>query len=141
MSTNFDSLRDVSDQELTGMLRGLPQRKIPTSLSVKLRESAASARARISHPRAPGFWSVWRVRLGLWANDLMRPLALPFAGGVLSALALFAIWLGPTYPLHAALKSDIPLGLTTEAAIRSMGEIGVSSPNVEVDVFLDGGGN
>ena len=74
----------------------------------------------------------------------MRPLALPFASGVTSALVLFAAWVVPTYPVVAAQADDLfdpPTMLTTEAAVKGhLAAFGGASQDVVVDITVDPNG-
>jgi hypothetical protein len=80
-----------------------------------------------------------RVRLQF--ENLMRPLALPFAGGLFSAVLLFSMWVVPSFPVHASTAFDVPVGPTSGAAVKRMGPIATSSnEDVVVDVTIDGDG-
>jgi hypothetical protein len=70
----------------------------------------------------------------------MRPLALPFAGGVFSTVVLFSMWLVPTYPMRAANGFDVPTILATEATVKGTGPISAAGEAMVVDVTIDGGG-
>ena len=71
----------------------------------------------------------------------MRPLALPFAGGVVSAIVLFSAWLVPTYPLRASGSGiDVPTMLTTEATLKGNAPMAVNGGDVVVDITVDGEG-
>jgi hypothetical protein len=61
---------------------------------------------------------------------------------VLSAVALFGIWLVPTYPLRATNNFDIPTTLTTDPTVKRLNSEGLSSKDVIViDVFVDDSGH
>ena len=60
--------------------------------------------------------SVWLDRFQLFAQNLMRPLALPFAGGIFSTVVAFSMWLSTGYPVHASNGFDIPIPLTSKRA-------------------------
>ena len=50
----------------------------------------------------------WKERVQLSFDNMMRPLALPFAGGLLSALVIFACFMQmPAFPSY--VRSDVPL--------------------------------
>lgn len=77
----------------------------------------------------------------MFFTNLMRPLALPFAGSIFSTVALFSICVMPMYPLRGADDSfDVPTGLTTEATVKSTAAIGGGVGEVVVDVTVDGAG-
>ncbi len=75
-------------------------------------------------------------RARLFVDNLMRPLALPFAGGIFSAVALFSMWVIPTYPLRGSITADVPTGLSTQAAIQQTGPVGATG-DVVVDVTVE----
>jgi hypothetical protein len=71
------------------------------------------------------------------AGNMVRPLALPFAGGLFSAVALFTTFLVPNYPLRPDSGSDVPTMLTTAAFIKNTAPIGAAGGDVVVDVSID----
>lgn len=129
-------LEQVSDDEgLSSALRNLPRRLPPPGLTSSLRVIASRERSRIGRQ---GIAAIDRMRL--FADNLMRPLALPFAGGVFSTVVLFSMWLVPTYPVRGSNTFDAPTMLTTEAAVKRIGPVGASGGEVIVDVIIDGQG-
>ena len=68
----------------------------------------------------------------------MRPLAIPTAGGFVSALLLFGV-LAPGLATRGAVAGqDIPTVLYTEPSVRSITPFGIH--NVTVEVTIDGEG-
>jgi hypothetical protein len=127
----------LSDERLSQILRSLPRRLPPPALRTRLRILASHERAR-RQTGAGSRLSVWAGRMMLFADNLMRPLALPFAGGVFSAVALFGMWVVPTYPVRAQLSSDVPTMLTTLPAVKNTMPIAVASGgDAVVDVMID----
>jgi len=82
----------------------------------------------------------WRDRLDLCFKNLMRPMALPLAGGVFSTVALFSTCLVPMYPLRGDASTDIPTVLTTAAAVKQTAPLAGSCGEVVVDVIIDEAG-
>jgi hypothetical protein len=117
-------------------LRSLPRRVPPASLNSSLRVLASREIQRQAYGRRAALAD----RVGLFCDNLMRPLALPFAGGVASTIILFSMWLSPGYPVHASSNMDVPTVLTTEASIRKTAPIAESTDDVIVDVTVDGQG-
>lgn len=80
-----------------------------------------------------------KERVHLFVQNLMRPLALPFAGGVCSAVILLSVWLVPVYPLRGNTGFDVPMGLplATEATLKDTAPIANGGPDVVVDVIVD----
>jgi hypothetical protein len=126
--------RDPIDS-VTQALRRLPVRMPPSGLRTSLRVLASRERQRILAGQIN-----WRDRLQLFVTNLMRPLALPAAGGIFSTVALFSMCLTPMYPMRGDDSSDVPTGLTTEATVKYTAPIGGSCGEVVVDVTVDEAG-
>ena len=123
--------------QVSRALRSLPRLRPPAGLNSSLRVLASRELQRMVHGR-----SLTRMdRFRLSFDNLMRPIALPFAGGIFSAVILFSMWVVPSYPVRAAGTFDVPIGLTTEASVRRMPLIATTtSDDVVVDVTIDGDG-
>ena len=127
-------------QKVRGTLRALPSRKAPTHLSVSLRIAASKERVRRSNQASlRARLSYWRKELRLSIDNLMRPLAIPAAGGLASAIVLFSM-LVPTFaklkPLAGA--SDIPTPFYTAATVkRTLLPFGSIKDELFVDVTID----
>lgn len=97
--------------EVRARLRRLEEPHIPRALAVRLRVLASHEHAR---QVARATWSAriasWKVAIRLNFENLMRPVALPVAGGVLSALLLFGA-LVPTL-IFRHQTDDSPLSFT-----------------------------
>jgi hypothetical protein len=126
--------RDLDDSA-SQVLRRLPARYPPAGLRTSLRVIASRERQRILSRQIN-----WRDRLNLFFKNLMRPLALPLAGGVFSTVALFSMCLIPMYPVRGDDSSDIPTALTTTATVKQMAPIGGTYGDVVVDVSVDEAG-
>lgn len=123
--------RDPNDS-VSQVLRNLPVRMPPSGLRTSLLVIASRERQRLLSNQIN-----LRDRWNLTVKNLMRPLALPFAGGILSTVALFGMCLTPMYPMPSDDSSDVPTGLTTEAAVKYTAPIGGSCGEVVVDVTVD----
>lgn len=98
-----------SDEGLRKALASLPVRTTPPGLTTSLRVIASRERQRMLGRSTFGrMFNQWYERLSLSMTNGMRPLALPFAGGVFSAVALFSMWLVPTYPMRATAGFEVP---------------------------------
>jgi hypothetical protein len=120
-------------------LRTLPAKTPPLALTTALRVMASRERARVVGRRTlePLFW-----RARLWADNLMRPLALPFAGGLASAVLLFSVLL-PTFAFRPIIAgNDIPVRLFTEPAIKAQMPFSFDNDagDFVVKVIVDGQG-
>jgi hypothetical protein len=107
----------VSQERVSMMLRSLPPRVPLGEFATSLRVIASRERQRRIERRGLGHMCVsWLDRTRLTLQDILRPLALPAAGGLFSAVVLFSMWVVPTYPLRAKSANDIPTNLTTSAS-------------------------
>jgi hypothetical protein len=131
------------------LLKALPVKTPPALLTARLSmlasREAALRRTEVRRDYDSGFaWSGWKQR----AENLMRPLAIPFAGGLVSALVLFSM-LVPTYPViaRAAVNGDVPTAFYQEPSVKidvlqnllrqSWAPFGISDDEVVVELFLD----
>ena len=82
----------------------------------------------------------WAERARLVIDNLMRPLAVPFAGGLTSALFLFGM-LVPYLGLLRDPANDKPTALYTEASVESVADFGSrASDDTLLEVRVDGQG-
>lgn len=94
---------------LQAELRGLPVRTPPARLITQLQVLASREHMRrISRGSLTGLVRFWIAELELFFDNLMRPLALPFAGGLLSALFLFTM-LAPGLQFAPQTSNDVLL--------------------------------
>lgn len=127
----------MGDEALSRALRSLPRRLPPPHLASSLRVIASREQRR----RVYGRGLVFLDRVHMFFDNLMRPLALPFAGGVFSTVVLFSMWMVPLYPLRGSNAVDVPSTLTTEAAVKLTAPVSFDdTDNVIVDVTIDGDG-
>jgi len=134
----------VSRQYISGraVLRSLPGLAPPKQLVVSLRVLASHERARrLANTRTPDFLSRWLVRARLWERIMMRPLALPVAGGLVSAVILFGLIVPNFFAPHAiSSNADVPTMLSTEATVVGSGPYGIGVDEATVDMTLDSQG-
>ena len=138
---------DLTEEGLTQALRGLPARTPPPGMTTSLRVIASRERQRLLNRRSLRLaWAHWCDRAGLAMHNGMRPLALPFAGGVVSAIVLFSMLLLPSYPRHNnASGFDVPTMLSTGAGVKDsvldagsfLRPIGISVGDMVLDVTVD----
>jgi hypothetical protein len=128
--------------QLRASLQSLPERRVPPELSLRMRVLASREAARRSR------FVSFRATLGylfertqLLFHNLMRPLAVPAAGGLLSTLILFGMML-PNFTPLLPHGDDTPINdaLFTEATVRSVLPVGFSGDYLRVDVLIDENG-
>ncbi len=115
----------------------LPAAAPPPHLASMLRVVASQERNRRLAWSQPFKHAGERVQL--WMDNLMRPLALPFAGGLVSAVLLFGMLI-PCFGFQRDFGSyDVPLDfLFTSPAVRSQNSLGIStSDDVVLRVVTD----
>jgi len=119
------SARLKSFESVRAELRKLDRPRLPAGLTVQLRVLASHERvrqlARASFGARLRYWAD-RVRLGY--DNLMRPVALPVAGGFLSALLLFSV-LVPNLSFRHDRSLEPPLSLSSDPDGRIVGWSGV----------------
>jgi len=118
-------------------VRGLPVTAPPADLTGALRVIAARERSRRMAPHRP--WRSLAGRFQLWADNLMRPMALPFAGGLVSAILLFAMLI-PSFAPRRSLANDVPVGWFTDATVKLPDPFGFPEDDCIVEVIIDGQG-
>jgi len=127
---------------LSESLRELPDRPVPADLALSLRVTASQERLARSQRAALGpRLKHWRQSARLWVDNLMRPVALPVAGGLLSAVFLFMM-LAPMYGVPSrAGRADVPTTLTRPATIKqSVNSSVLVETTLVVVVWVDGSG-
>ncbi len=137
---HLESCRDCgaefeSLQNLRSVLRKLDKAPVPANLSANLRVMASHERARrLSRVNFAARLQNWSGNLRLWFDNLMRPLALPFAGGLVSALVIFSV-LVPSLTFH---YENFDGGLVTDpygqVVVMSNGGVYAPDGNASADL-------
>lgn len=127
-------------RSLRSTLRSTPAPVAPADLRTRLRVSASKeASRRRTRQTLEQRWAAFRSDVRLWSENLMRPLAIPAAGGIVSAFVLFAVFVSSlTVPsVSASTGQDVPTGLYTEASVVSYLPIGMGNHDLVVEVTVD----
>lgn len=129
-----------SDARLTTALKSLPAQMPPPDLRLRLQVVASREASRQRQFRS-GRLAFWKNEARHWVDELMRPIAIPTAGGFFSALLLFAT-LAPSLAVRGVPASlvDVPTGLYTEASVKSSLPFGYDGEEVVVELTVDEGG-
>jgi hypothetical protein len=126
--------------ELTGLrvgLQELPEVPVPERLRTQLLVLASRERARWNSTRTlPLTLRSWVQTIRFSIDNMMRPVALPFAGGVISALFLFGM-LVPTLGFKPVGGKDVPIRLYTSAALVEVAPFGISNDETVVELYID----
>jgi anti-sigma factor RsiW len=124
-------------RQIRRSLRSMPSVPPPPDLPVRLRIIASRERARrVARQSWGSLAAEWWGAFNLWLDNLMYPLALPFAGGVASAIMLFAVLVSGVVPPAMVDGHDVPTVLYTEASVRSTGPLSYTD-DVEVEIIVD----
>jgi hypothetical protein len=70
-------------------------------------------------------------------DNLMRPVALPLAGGLLSALLLFSVLVPNISFSRRQIVRDVPISLFTEATVKSQPPFGFNDDDFVLEVLID----
>jgi hypothetical protein len=118
-------------------IRALPARRLPSSLVWKLRITASREAARRRRGLLGGIVEEWAGRTLRLAADLMRPLAIPAAGGVFSAVLLFFAVMTNFSGVVLSDTKDVPTILNTEASMLSSMPVASDTEFVILEVLID----
>ena len=134
------NLHRLEVQSLRTGLRHLPQVRVPSLLNARLRVMASKERWRNETHRD------WRSRLtearwrfGLIFDNLLKPIAVPAAGGLLASFFCFFLIVG-TLHMTPTLEDDVPLGLYTEVMIDELTPFGFQGRDVMLQLTVDANG-
>lgn len=119
-------------------VRSLPRRAVPPYVSLALRSIASKEAARRRY--YAGLRGALRAageRASLWVNNLMRPVALPAAGGLVSAVFLFTLVLTNFQGIVRQHPNDVPLAVVTAPTVRSVLYDLAEDSEVTLDIFVD----
>jgi hypothetical protein len=124
--------------EVRALLKALPRRRASHELSLGLQIAASKEAARRQKwANAPAPLVVLKNRFDLWRANMMRPLALPCAGGITVAVLGFAMFV-QIHPVRANdLVEDRPTGLYTEAAAKTLAPFEPPTADAEIEVSID----
>lgn len=132
------ALRSEQARHLRAMLRSMPVAAPPPELVTRLRVVASHERARrLVRVDFRTRLANWADRARLFTDNLMRPVALPFAGGLASALFLFSM-LMPTLFFQFNFRDDVPVSaFYTEPAIIEAAPFGFNYEDVAVELTIN----
>jgi anti-sigma factor RsiW len=126
--------------QLRDSLKSLPSVAVPEPLRTELQVLASHERARWNATKTLSLAvHTWAVNLKLFIDNLMRPLALPLAGGLVSALFLFSL-LVPTLGFKPSVLNDVPTGFYTAATLVEATPLGIHSDETVVELYVDAKG-
>jgi len=111
-------------------LRETVRHRPPVDLTYRLRVLASHERVRMM--AGSNWFSTLRFRL----NQILRPLAVPAAGGFFASLLAFAI-LVPNFTVRANTSNDVPVGLYTQVSILTPSPFEFNGQDVMLELTID----
>jgi negative regulator of sigma E activity len=117
-------------------LRASPGRRIPVSLEWNLRVMASREASRRRRALA-GMLEEWFQRSMRLAGELLRPLAIPAAGGVFSAVILLGTIMTNFSGVVHSHPKDVPTILSTEAEMVSSPPVSGDTEYLILEVLVD----
>lgn len=138
-----DSCADAAGEYryLRNSLRELPRLSPSARLQTELRVLASREQSRrMSRLTLLQKWNTWRDRTALLLNNLMRPLMLPVAGGLGTAVILFGM-LVPDFTVEFhPVRNDVPTVLFTQASVKESIPTVISESEVVLMLQVDESG-
>ncbi len=140
---NIQDFEPEGNDPIRSMLGTLPKQQMPEYLRTNLRVIASRERTyAAAHRTIATTLRTWAANFSLLYQNLMRPLALPFAGGLTSALVMFGL-LYPTLVSGYRPQFDSPGIIYEEAQVKELWPFGLAgaskldSATLVVDVTID----
>jgi hypothetical protein len=119
-NAHFNSMQNVR-----AGLRKMDAEPVPPDLTHRLRVLASHERVRqLARASLSARVASWMSRMELLFDNIMRPVAMPFASGILSALVLFGL-LTPNFSYSRDLEFDPSIDLVTVPDGEVVGGYGV----------------
>jgi hypothetical protein len=122
-------------------LKSLPEKTVSPLLRTRLRVIASRERSRQALRRdLAARMADLRARARLVFDNLLRPIAVPAAGGMLASFLCFGV-IVDTLQYHPEWQNDIPVGLYTQVAIDDVSPFSVNGKDVMVQLTIDKDGS
>lgn len=122
-------------------LRHLPVPQVPSMVTTRLKVIASRERSRQLVRRDLQSWAAeLRSRAKLVFDNLLRPLAVPAAGGILASSICFGTIMNNLH-VHVQWDNDVPIGISTDVGIEDISPFSSGSQDFKVLLSLDGDGN
>lgn len=134
-------LRRADAQSLRSGLRHLPLKHVPALLETRLQVLASRERSRQAARRNFRAWATETfARLKLSFDNLLKPFAVPAAGGLLTSFLCFGVIVN-TLHVVPDWGDDIPIGISTEVAIDELSPFCFTGRDVMVQLTVDSTGH
>jgi hypothetical protein len=121
-------------------LKGLPAKSVSPMLATRLKVVASRERSRFMLRRdLAARMAELRSRAKLIFDNVLRPIAVPAAGGILASFLCFGV-IVDTLHVHPEWQNDIPVGLFTKVTIDDVSPFSVNGKDVIVQLTIDANG-
>jgi hypothetical protein len=143
---HLDACRDCQMRlwEVRSMLSGLkhlPLAHVPPILTTRLQILASRERSRLLVRRDfKAFVRDLGSRARLFFDNLLKPFAVPAAGGILASVLCFGV-IVDTLHVVPDWDNDMPMGLFTEVMIDEPSPFACNGRDVMVQLTIDSGGH
>ncbi len=130
--------KENEHNEVHALLKALPRRRASVELKMELKITASkeSSRRRM-WANAPAPIAMVKQRFELWKANMMRPFAIPCAGGLAAAMLVFTMFV-QIHPVRAySLLDDRPTGLYTPSAAKTLAPFEPPTADAEIEVYID----
>jgi hypothetical protein len=126
-------------------LKGLPVMAVSPMLATRLKVVASRERSRFMLRRNLATRiSELRSRAKLLFDNVLRPIAVPAAGGILASFLCFGVIVDTLHVhpewQHPEWQNDIPVGLFTKVTIDDVSPFSVNGKDVIVQLTIDADG-
>jgi hypothetical protein len=121
---------------LAAGMRKLPIRNVPELATMKLQVLASHRK----QGRLPSRLDQWWRRAQLAFDNLLKPLAVPAAGGLMASFLCFGVIVDTLQYRPDWRMMDIPVGLFTEVTMQDASPFGCSGQDVIVQLTVDESG-
>jgi hypothetical protein len=110
--------RDLESlQDMRATMLGMSRLPVPADLTAKLRVAASHHRASVARRRDfSARLEHWGMRIRLAFDNMMKPVAVPFAGGLLSSFACF-LFLVPSLSFQHNYGLEAPIAFRADPGI------------------------
>jgi hypothetical protein len=121
--------------------KGLPRKEVSPLLATRLRVIASRERSRqVLRQDLAARLADLRARIRLNFDNLLRPIAVPAAGGILASLFCFGVIVDSLH-VRSDWDNDIPIGLYTNVILDDVTPFSVGGNDVMVQLTVDPNGN
>lgn len=133
-------LHRAETRSLRTGLKSLPSMSVSPLLQMKLRVIASRERSRQELRRTVATrFAEFRSKLKLTFDNLLKPIAVPAAGGMLASFLCFGV-IVDTLHVYPEWQNDIPVGLYTQVAIDDVSPFACEGKDVIVQLTIDQNG-